>query len=164
MYLTGVFKRTSIMLSGPPGRQKLQLKGTADSNMRVCFSPGSTGIMKPCKRCLFSFKASWLAVNSGRLRFFTTWVFTSASTDQGKTSARGTSGAIGLLAPCTPAPLPAGKSMLPGNMGAVWATTGADRQAASPSTARARTSGRAARLETAKREWVDVMRWGPCLA
>ena len=42
------FKRS--VLSGPPGTQKEQVSGTELSKKCFCFSPGSSGIMKPCMR------------------------------------------------------------------------------------------------------------------
>lgn len=54
--LQRVFNRclvlTSTMLSGPPGTQNKQLSGTELNRKCFCFSPGSSGIMKPWMRWL----------------------------------------------------------------------------------------------------------------
>src|SRR5688500_16784385 len=96
------------MLSGPPGTQKPHDRGTDASRKCVCFSPASSGIMKPWMRCGFWLSASCSGWNTGSTLFFSTRVFTAVSVDQGTTSLRWGSGAIGLLGLRTPGPVPCG--------------------------------------------------------
>src|SRR5688500_17322792 len=100
------------MLSGPPGVQNEQVSGTELSRKWVCFSPGSSGIMKPWMRCVFWFRASCGLSNTGSTLFFSVLVFTAVSSDQGTTSLRAGSGANGLLGSWMPGPVPGGTGEL----------------------------------------------------
>jgi hypothetical protein len=85
------------MLSGPPGMQNEQVSGTEVSKKCFCVGLASSGTMKPWMRCTVFVQALLRALNTGSTAVLVVFLVRSVSTDQGTTSLRTGSGAIGLL-------------------------------------------------------------------
>ena len=85
------------MLSGPPGMQNEQVKGTEVSKKCFCVGLASMGTMKPWMRCTVWCMPCCCALNTGSTALAVVFLVRSVSTDQGTTSLRTGSGAMGLL-------------------------------------------------------------------